>query len=138
MGCPPDTKPSAALSEYLAAERTVLAWIRAGLALMSFGFVVARFGLVLQQLQAIQHARPAKSYGLSWWFGTSLIAAGVAVNLYSGWRYAGLVHKLNRGKTTQPYPLVQAVAMAVFLAVVGLAMEISLISMHRTSGLQPS
>jgi len=33
----------ASLSDYLAAERTLLAWIRTGLALMGFGFVVARF-----------------------------------------------------------------------------------------------
>ena len=38
-------------SDYLAAERTFLAWIRTGLALMGFGFVVARFGLFLQALQ---------------------------------------------------------------------------------------
>ncbi len=35
------------LRDYLAAERTFLAWIRTGLALMGFGFVVARFGLFL-------------------------------------------------------------------------------------------
>ena len=29
---------------YMAAERTFLAWIRTGVALMGFGFVVARFG----------------------------------------------------------------------------------------------
>ncbi|MGA7413059.1 MAG: DUF202 domain-containing protein [Bryobacteraceae bacterium] len=40
----------ASLSDYLAAERTFLAWIRTGLALMGFGFVVARFGLFLQAL----------------------------------------------------------------------------------------
>jgi putative membrane protein len=34
----------------MAAERTVLAWIRTGLALMAFGFVIARFALVLQTL----------------------------------------------------------------------------------------
>ena len=38
-------------SDYLAAERTFLAWIRTGLALMGFGFVVARFGLFLRALQ---------------------------------------------------------------------------------------
>ena len=32
-------------SDFLAAERAFLAWIRSGLALMGFGFVVARFGL---------------------------------------------------------------------------------------------
>ena len=29
---------------YFAAERTLLAWVRTGLAMMGFGFVVARFG----------------------------------------------------------------------------------------------
>jgi uncharacterized membrane protein YidH (DUF202 family) len=33
---------------YLAAERTFLAWIRTGLALMGLGFIAARFGLFLR------------------------------------------------------------------------------------------
>jgi len=49
---PTEIRLKAALSDYLAAERTLLAWIRTGLALMGFGFVVARFGLFLQQLRA--------------------------------------------------------------------------------------
>ena len=36
---------------YFAAQRTFLAWIRTGLALMGFGFVVARFGLFLRENQ---------------------------------------------------------------------------------------
>jgi putative membrane protein len=38
-------------SDYLGAERTFLAWLRTGLAVMGFGFVVARFGLFLQALR---------------------------------------------------------------------------------------
>ena len=75
MDGPENPQPRASLSDYLAAERTLLAWIRTGLALMGFGFVVARFGLFLQQLQIIQHSSPAQSSGLSLWFGTALIAA---------------------------------------------------------------
>ena len=45
MDAPTEMRQRAALSDYLAAERTLLAWIRTGLALMGFGFVVARFGL---------------------------------------------------------------------------------------------
>lgn len=30
---------------YFAAERTLLAWVRTGIAVMAFGFVIARFGL---------------------------------------------------------------------------------------------
>src|SRR5260221_2905710 len=87
----------AALSDYLAAERTLLAWIRTGLALMGFGFVVARFGLFLQQLRLIDHAPAAPSYGVSLWFGTALIAVGVAVNLSSAWRHVRLVGELDQG-----------------------------------------
>ncbi len=42
---------TAGASDYLAVERTFLAWIRTGLALMGLGFVVARFGLFLQTLR---------------------------------------------------------------------------------------
>jgi len=86
-----------ALSDYLAAERTLLAWIRTGLALMGFGFVVARFGLFLQQLQVTELAPTAQSSGLSLWFGTALIAVGVVVSVLSGWRHARLVGELDRG-----------------------------------------
>ena len=41
---------------------------------MGFGFVVARFGLFLQQLQILQHSRAARSYGLSLWFGAQLLS----------------------------------------------------------------
>ena len=39
---------------FFAAERTLLAWVRTGLTVMAFGFVVARFGLFLRLLAAQQ------------------------------------------------------------------------------------
>jgi putative membrane protein len=66
MDVPTEMRQRAALSDYLSAERTLLAWIRTGLALMGFGFVVARFGLFLQQIT--QRATAALSFGLSLWF----------------------------------------------------------------------
>lgn len=63
-------------ADYLAAERILLAWIRTGLALRGFGFVVARFGRFLQTLQLGNSTLPARSYSPSFWFGTTLILLG--------------------------------------------------------------
>jgi uncharacterized protein (DUF302 family)/uncharacterized membrane protein YidH (DUF202 family) len=130
-------KPKAALSDYLAAERTLLAWIRTGLALMGFGFVVARFGLFLQQLQTVQKIFSEQSYGLSLWFGTALIAVGVIVNLFAGWQHARLVRDLDRGGATHARPAAPAVTIALFLALVGLAMTIYLISVRGSAHATP-
>ena len=123
-----EIKQRADLRDYLAAERTFLAWIRTGLALMGFGFVVARFGLFLQQLQGIQHDPAAQSHGLSLWFGCALIAAGVILNLFSARHHTRLVRELDRGDPEHSRPSTQAILIALFIALVGLAMTIYLVS----------
>jgi uncharacterized protein (DUF302 family)/uncharacterized membrane protein YidH (DUF202 family) len=136
MGAPTQKTYKADLRDYLAAERTFLAWIRTGLALMGFGFVVARFGLFLQQLRFIDQARATPSYGLSLWFGTALIGVGVLVNLSSAWRHIRMVRELNQGNLAGSGSLVQAVATALFLALVGLAMAIYLVSVRGSASFQ--
>ena len=105
---------------------------------MGFGFVVARFGLFLQQLRFIDHAPALPNSGFSLWFGTALIATGIVVNLFSAWRHARLVRELDRGQTECARSLTQTVATALFLAVVGLAMAIYLVSVRGTAKLQSS
>jgi uncharacterized protein (DUF302 family)/uncharacterized membrane protein YidH (DUF202 family) len=137
MDAPTETTQRADLRDYLAAERTLLAWIRTGLTLMGFGFVVARFGLFLQQLWLIDHAPLAQSSGVSLWFGTALIAVGVVVNLSSAWRHLRLVRELDQGEAAHSRSLIQAVATALFLALVGLAMAIYLVSVRGSTNLHP-
>lgn len=113
--------------DYLAAERTFLAWIRTGLALMGFGFVVARFGLFLELLQAREPGVTVKSTGLSLWFGTALIALGVVVDIASLWRHLHLITALNRGEPGARRPSALAIGVASILAIVGVAMAIYLV-----------
>ena len=113
-------------SDYFAAERTFLAWIRTGLALMGFGFVVARFGLFLQEIHVVAPNVPAPRHGLSIWFGNALIAAGVVMDIFAAWHHVRMVHQLNRGETQFTRPSRGAIILAGFLAFVGIAMVIYL------------
>jgi putative membrane protein len=81
-----------------AAERTLLAWMRTGLALMGFGFVVARFGLFLREVAVAEHvAVHQRSTGWSLWIGTGLIALGVLVSLVASFEYYRFVRLLKQG-----------------------------------------
>ncbi len=60
---------------YFAAERTMLAWLRTGIAIMAFGFVVARFGLFLWLAQ--MQGGVSVAHGVSPYLGTALVIVGV-------------------------------------------------------------
>jgi uncharacterized membrane protein YidH (DUF202 family)/uncharacterized protein (DUF302 family) len=110
-----------------AAERTFLAWIRTGLALMGFGFVVARFGIFLQQLVLDRGGEPVRSSGISVGLGVALVVMGVAVVLAASWRHIVLIRALRRGDAIAAKPAVVALLLALALAIVGLLMAFFLL-----------
>ena len=112
---------------YLAAERTFLAWIRTGLALMGFGFVVARFGLFLREIEFSQHPLTIRSARFTLWVGTAMILIGVAVNVLSSVQHLQFVRAMKRGHDVVERPAALAVAVALLLAITGLAMTIYLV-----------
>ncbi len=130
MKAPEELRENASLGDYLAAERTLLAWIRTGLALMGFGFVVARFGIFLTQVQLLQNRHSGSSSGLSLWFGTALIASGVILSVSAGLHHLRFIRDLERGAAARPHRASLAVLTALFLALIGIGMTIYLISIR--------
>jgi len=83
---------------YMAAERTFLAWIRTGLALTGFGFVVARFGLLLREVVPAADSMSRPETGLSLPIGVALIVLGTAVNVTSALRHRRYVRAIDAGQ----------------------------------------
>ena len=115
-----------------AIERTLLAWVRTGLALMGFGFIVARFGLFLREIEAVREATSLRaSTGLSLWIGTALIFLGVIVNLLVSAEHIRLMRQV---RSQPPYGVrswMMGVAVALVLALIGIAMAVYLILITR-------
>jgi putative membrane protein len=64
--------------DHLANERTFLAWMRTGAAIVVFGFAIGRFSIAMRQLTALEgHA--VRTAGVSVWMGSGAILAGVAL-----------------------------------------------------------
>ena len=125
MSAPPD-KPEETLRLHQANERTMLAWIRTGIALMAFGFAIARFGLFLRQLAAVGAVMVPTARGLgSAWLGGALVAMGMMANLLATIRYGRIRHAIERGAFGAPSATLVYV-IGITAALVGLAMTVLL------------
>lgn len=111
---------------YFAAERTMLAWIRTGLALMGFGFVVARFGLFLRETTALNGGAHLSQGGGSLWAGTSLVLLGVALNIYAAVMHVRFSRRFHAGER-EPHDPRFAVMVGGVLALIGCGLAVYLI-----------
>jgi putative membrane protein len=123
----PPTVPVETLRIHQANERTMLAWIRTGIALMAFGFAIARFGLFLRQVAALGQVSVRLQHGVgSAWVGAVLVALGMLANLLATVRYAQIRRAIDRGQVGAPGALMVYV-FGLTATLVGLVMTVLLV-----------
>jgi putative membrane protein len=112
----------------LAGERTLLAWVRTGVALMALGFVVARFGMFLRELGAVEHVAQPRQTAFSLWIGIVLILVGVVVSLLAAREHARFLRRLDGREPYRPPRFSLSIAVALLLAIIGIGMTIYLLT----------
>lgn len=112
---------------YMAAERTFLAWIRTALALMAFGFVVARFGVFLRELALRGESAAGHGSGPSLFVGLALIGAGTVTCVVSAVRHARYVRSIDEGEFRRAFGSTFAYAIVASLVLMGFALAFALL-----------
>lgn len=82
--------------DHLANERTFLAWVRTGVAIVVFGFAIGRFAIAIRQFLRFE-GHELRTAGISVWFGTIAIVAGVLLTLAGLVRYRRTRAQLDSG-----------------------------------------
>jgi putative membrane protein len=100
-------------------ERTLLAWVRTGLALMAFGFVLARLAMWLE----LEIHRQGT---LSLVLGVVIVAVGASCEVLGAIRFVRTRAALIEGRAIEPSAM-GPVAVALVVAAVGIALCIYLL-----------
>lgn len=89
-------------TDYLANERTFLAWVRTSIGIMAFGFVVVKFSLFVKQISLVLNPKdaaaiPANHGQYSSAIGIVLVMLGMFVMVMSYIRYRNTNKQLDSG-----------------------------------------
>lgn len=111
---------------FFAAERTLLAWIRTGLAVMGLGFVVARFGLFLR-LAAHGPEAAAPPATSSTALGVAFVLLGAASIAMGTVQFVRFARTLPAADRRENYNAGWAASLSTLLAVLGLVLAVYLV-----------
>ncbi|MCC6493642.1 MAG: DUF202 domain-containing protein [Pirellulales bacterium] len=104
---------------YFAAERTLLAWVRTGLAVIGLGFVVARFGLFLRMLRDGADLTP---HAGSTFIGVGLVLLGSASIGVAARQHVKFCRTLAAADRPHGYAVSWSAWFSAVICVVGLAL----------------
>lgn len=82
----PPQKKNAHVTEHLANERTILAWIRTAIAIMTLGVAINRFSLFLMEVHQIVPGSDAANRHVEK-LGIGLVVLGTAIMCGAIWHY---------------------------------------------------
>lgn len=106
-------------AEHLAVERTFLAWVRTSLAIISLGFVVAKFSLWLRELAGrMDPQAPIHGMGMSLPMGIGMMAFGGILTVLAAWHCHAVHRAIERGEARGNLKLVVTVTAGVALLAV--------------------
>ncbi|HIK33723.1 MAG TPA: DUF202 domain-containing protein [Oscillatoriales cyanobacterium M59_W2019_021] len=103
--------------EHQANERTFLAWLRTSIALIGFGFAIARFGIFVRQLESSLRPAisPTHSYINSENLGVGLVIFGIVVIGVALWSYNRAFWQIERGAYRPNNLIIWIVSLAVMI-----------------------
>ena len=119
--------PKSTVRDHLANERTLLSWVRLSIAITALGFVVARFGLFINQLFALQGFR-AQRTGLSEPVGVVLVLAGPLFAVLAFLRFLTVEREIDRGEIRRHHTLLYVLIGVTTLGSLGLAVYLILVA----------
>jgi len=101
-------------TEFLANERTFLAWIRTSVSIISLGFVIAKFQIWLQAFaRAGSVSTPPAKPGDSFEIGIGMMALGGLLTVLAAWHYHVVNLQIENGKVTADRGLIVFVTILV-------------------------
>ncbi len=107
-----------------AAERTLLAWNRTAIALITLGFVIERFGLFIKILHLSDIVGQRQ---LSFFIGLALIAFAALMSLFSVLQFRRFVKHLSDNEIPEGYMLWCGTTTNIVVAVLGVLLIVYLV-----------
>lgn len=109
---------------YFAAERTLLAWLRTGIAVLGIGFLIARFGVFLAIARAAHTPNHLRASTL---IGTAFVWLAAVIMFTATWQHARYTKSLTTTQLPHAYSPRTSLFVAGCLSILAVALGIYLV-----------